>query len=164
MRRPGFTLAELMVTIAVVLVVLAIALPRFVQMTLVRNEAAVIEGLRTVVQACESWRSQGVMAGVPPSLAALAAAQPPYLDRRFQGAAAGGPLFGYRWTYAVGPPRQQAVGNVNYVLQDSYTLWADPVVRGVTGRRSFYTDQTGVIRFELNGPAGPASPAIERSN
>ncbi|MBI4226682.1 MAG: prepilin-type N-terminal cleavage/methylation domain-containing protein [Candidatus Omnitrophica bacterium] len=159
----GFTLTEVAVAIAVLIVIMTIALPQFTKMLMLRNEAATIEGLRTIVQACESWRSQGLAAGAPPSLAALAAAQPPYLDRRFQGASAGQPLFGYRWAYAAGRARQQAVGNINYAIQDRYAVRADPVQRGVTGQRSFYTDQTGVVRFELNGPAGPASTALEQA-
>lgn len=163
-RRGGFTLAEMAVVVAVLAVVLAIALPQFAKMYLVRNEAAVIEGLRAVVQACESWRSQGIMqgvpAGVPATLQLLVNAQPPYLDRRFAGAGRGS-LFGYRWTYTLGAVRQQQVGNVNYLLWDRYTLRADPVQRGVTGQRSFFVDETGVVRFDPRGAAGPASTPIE---
>jgi hypothetical protein len=45
-----------------------------------------------------------------------------------------------------------------------YTLTADPVRRGKTGRRSFYTDQSGVIRFSGNGESATANspPLFQR--
>jgi hypothetical protein len=42
-----------------------------------------------------------------------------------------------------------------------YTVTADPVQRGTSGRRSFYTDQSGVIRFSANGESATAdSPPL----
>ena len=42
-----------------------------------------------------------------------------------------------------------------------YAASADPVTRGTTGQRSFYTDQTGIIRFDPNGAATADSPPLE---
>jgi hypothetical protein len=39
--------------------------------------------------------------------------------------------------------------------QSAYTATACPVTQGVTGDRSFFVDQSGVIRFSLSCPAGP---------
>jgi hypothetical protein len=38
---------------------------------------------------------------------------------------------------------------------------ADPMTRGTTGQRSFYTDQTGVIRYNMEAPATTDSPMLE---
>jgi hypothetical protein len=37
---------------------------------------------------------------------------------------------------------------------------ADPVQRGTTGQRSFFTDQTGVVRFSGNGKPATAQSSI----
>ena len=43
----------------------------------------------------------------------------------------------------------------------SYEVDADPITRGTSGQRSFYTDQTGVIRAEETAPATSESTPIE---
>jgi len=50
--------------------------------------------------------------------------------------------------------------------KDAWSCTAVPAVPGITGAKSFYTDQTGAFRcqvFEKEGetPAGPASPTLE---
>ena len=42
-----------------------------------------------------------------------------------------------------------------------YKVTADPVRRGQTGMRSFYTDDTGVIRWSMEGPATADSPPLD---
>jgi hypothetical protein len=44
---------------------------------------------------------------------------------------------------------------------ERYKVTADPIQRGATGRRSFFTDETGVIRFERDGTATEGSQPIE---
>jgi hypothetical protein len=64
---------------------------------------------------------------------------------------AGGTKAGYIFTYnqVPGPP---AV---------SYTLNADPVSRGVTGQRSFYSDQNNVTHYNITAPAAVTDPQIQ---
>jgi hypothetical protein len=45
---------------------------------------------------------------------------------------------------------------------DGYVVKASPVELDVTGRRSFYSDQSGVIREHWGrGAAGPESPSLQ---
>jgi hypothetical protein len=44
----------------------------------------------------------------------------------------------------------------------TFKIWAQPTQHGVTGRRSFYVDQTGVVRGADRGgsPSGPNDPPV----
>lgn len=166
MKRRGFTLTEVIVAIAVLAVVTTIALPNLLKVNMTANEAAVIEGMRAVAQACESYRMNQTQFGrreYPLALDRISSPRMnlPYLDARFAGLGAGAVWRGYRWTYTVGPPTAVTVGNVVYQVRDQYILRADPVRRGVDGQRSFFLDQTTVIRFNPRAPAGPADPPVE---
>jgi hypothetical protein len=50
-----------------------------------------------------------------------------------------------------------AVGGVN----TSYTVTATPTIIGTAGQRYFFTDQSGVLRYGLTGPATVSSSAIQ---
>ncbi len=168
MKRKGFTLIEIALAVTLLAIVFAIALPSFIRMMTIGNEASVVEAMRAVVQACESYRMQGLSPnrraggqGVPASIAALATANPPYLDGRFRTLRAGQSWRGYRLVYQPTNLRTATVGNLTYNWMDGFTLRANPAVRGMTGQRYFYTDQSGVVRFSFSGPAGPNDPLLE---
>jgi IPT/TIG domain len=58
---------------------------------------------------------------------------------------------GYRFVYAAGPPVPFGI--------PTYSIHADPITPGVTGRSHYYTDQTGDIRRNATRPAGPNDPS-----
>ena len=60
---------------------------------------------------------------------------------------------GYVFGYMPGP-----ADNQGHVL--SYTITADPIQAGSTGVRHFFTDQSGVIRYNMSGPADAESQPI----
>ena len=52
-------------------------------------------------------------------------------------------------------------GDVAYSSSsESYSVKADPITPGSTGIRHFFTDQTGIIRWEANHPASGESPPL----
>lgn len=163
MLRRGFTLVEVTVTIAVLAIILAIALPNLMKMMMVANEEAVVEAMRAVALACDSYQSNTGM-GYPDTLAQLLGANPPYLDARFAPITRRTPWRGYQWVY-VSPQGGVAVATVGGVLaypsRDALTLRADPVQRGVTGQRSFFMDQSGTVRVNTRGVAGPNDPVAD---
>jgi len=164
-RRRGFTLAELAVVVGIIALVFATALPHFVKMMMVGNEEAAIEAMRAVLQSCEGYQAN-TQSGYPVSLGQLVNARPPYLDARFNLVASRWGLKGYRWFYR-GVPSSLTVSTVmgmgTYRTAGSLILTADPVVRGLTGQRSFYADQTGEIRYNTQGPAGPNNEVLEQA-
>jgi type IV pilus assembly protein PilA len=66
---------------------------------------------------------------------------------------------GYRFTYVAGErtkPRYSWMGG----RIDTYTIHADPLTPGSTGLKHFFTDQSGVIREEMDKPATEHSPPL----
>lgn len=136
-RRKGFTLVEIMIVVAIIALLAAIAIPNLLRARLNANEAAAISSLRTISTACESYRAAQSPVTYPANLAALGApaSNPPYIDNTLAGAQKQGYNFGY------------ALVNAN-----QYTCTATPVTANVTGTRTFFVDESGVIR--LNNAAG----------
>jgi hypothetical protein len=64
---------------------------------------------------------------------------------------------GYRFTYLPGEADRQD-GSVR-----AYTLRADPVQPGQTGNRHYFTDQTGIIRLDVQNEANANSPPVTTS-
>jgi hypothetical protein len=83
------------------------------------------------------------------------------------GGLATGQRSGYVFTYVPTPPEFDSPSDEARARgcmtpgAAAYEVHADPITRGTTGRRSFYTDQTGVIRFAEDGPASADSPPLE---
>ncbi len=66
---------------------------------------------------------------------------------------AAGSKAGYSFTYL-------AVDVNGDGKMDTYTIVAEPVTRGVTGQRGFFTDQAGVVRANPMGVASATSTPI----
>ncbi len=137
LNRKGFTLVELMIVIAIISLLAAIAIPNLMRSRISANESAAIANLRTISTACESFRAAQTPPSYPFSIWALTTANPPYIDNRFN-AAAGAGVQGYRYVYAPGG-------------QNMYSVTASPVTANVTGVRTFFVDQSGVIRLNNAG-------------
>jgi len=128
-------------TMAVPAIIAAIAIPNLLRSKLAANEAAAIGNMRTLASAEETFRA---VEGQYTTLAGLGNAVPAYIDSVL----ASGAKQGY-----------------SYNLQHSKQTWsciAKPVNPGTTGNRAFYVDQSGVIRFEMDGSEpGSDSPPLE---
>jgi hypothetical protein len=68
------------------------------------------------------------------------------------GVLASGVQRGYSFTYRPSPA-------INGVIA-LFSITAEPIQKGTTGERYFFTDQTGVIRVETGKPATAESPPI----
>src|SRR5262250_2319097 len=127
-KQKGFSLIELLIVVAIILIIAAIAIPNLLRSKMAANEASAVGSLRTLNTACITY-STTYGPGYPAT-----AATADLID----GVLAGGTKSGYTFVYAAGA----AVGG----QIPTYTITADPVNRGTTGQRGFFTDQSGVIR------------------
>jgi len=137
-QRGGLTVLELMIVVSVIAVVAAIAIPSLAHAKKVGNEASAFSALRSISTVNTQYRTRfGVFSD---SLADLEAAG--YLG--FNEAT---PKGGYSFLYA-------RAGN-------AWACNASPITFGQEGDRSFYIDESGVIRFADGVPAMGADAPLD---
>jgi prepilin-type N-terminal cleavage/methylation domain-containing protein len=161
----GFTLIELLIVVAIILIIAAIAIPNLLRSRMAANEASAVGSLRTINTAAVTYSST-YGNGFPPTLQTLgppAGGGTPTCDAAglIDNVLASGQKSGYKFTYVAGNDKiPQAPPNCSSPGSNTYTLNADPISPGTTGIRYFYTDESGVIRFNATGQAGPNDPPI----
>jgi len=154
-RQKGFSLIELLVVVAVILIISAIAIPNFIRSKMRANEAAAVQNSRNISTA-EVVYSTTYGIGFSATLVSLAGGAAP-VDQGHSGliddVLGAGSKSGYTFTYTI--LSQDALGHVT-----GYALNADPMTTS-TGQRHFYTDQTAVIRANNSVTAGPTDLALQ---
>ena len=152
----GFSLIEVIVVVAVILIIGAIAVPRLMQARAAANEASAASSLRVISQMQIHYQTSFGL-GFAPSLDALG---PPISGQQPSATAAGlidsvlasGIKNGYSFVYV---PIDTGNG-----IPLKYTMNANPISPGQTGDRYFYLDETNVIRWKRDGPADRTSPPL----
>lgn len=161
--QKGFSLIELLIVVAIILIVAAIAIPNFLRSKMAANEASAVASMHMIVTAEASYNQSYLNQGYSNSLVDLGGAPPCsvatptnacLIDNLLAnaGTAAAGKS-GYYFTYTPITPAG--------TLVTTYTLTGLPVQPGSTGQRGFYTDDTGVIRYALSGSATSTSSPIQ---
>jgi type IV pilus assembly protein PilA len=152
----GFSLIELLIVVAVILVIAAIAIPNFVKSKMRANEAAAVQNLRNITTADVIY-STTYAVGFSPDLPSLSGNGPLVTQTNAQlidEVLATGKKSGYQFTYLV--VTTDAQGNAT-----SYSVNADPLVPNYTGTRHFYADQTAVIRENDTAPAAATDSPLQ---
>jgi type IV pilus assembly protein PilA len=149
-KRRGFTLIELLIVIAIIVVLISAAAPKFSQYLMSARETAALSGIRTIHTAQTQYSSQfGRFATSLTELGPPTGGQPGLAGADLiQSDLALGVKQGYK-----------------YVLEQTptgYKISAAPVAYNRDGRRSFYSDQTMVLRENWGPePATTTSPEIK---
>jgi type IV pilus assembly protein PilA len=143
----GFTLVELLIVIAVMCILMSMAIPSLIQSRMAANETSAIGSLRLIAKGMEIYRvkAMGGSNAYPTDFRVLGSMSPPELDEVLATGSKSGYLFSGGGTAS------------------NFEISAVPMRYGSTGRRSFYVDASGVLRFtENNGnPAGPSDSPIQ---
>jgi type IV pilus assembly protein PilA len=135
----GFSLIELLIVIAIILIIITIAVPKYQKTQMFMKETAAIKAVQTIHQMEVQYQSQYGRYAVslvelgPPASGAATPAAADLIGNDL----ANGIKQGYKFTLT---------GN-----QGGYVINAVPEVYGSSGSRTFYSDQTMVIR-ENYGP------------
>jgi prepilin-type N-terminal cleavage/methylation domain-containing protein len=146
MSRRGFTLIELMIVIAIIAIIAAIAIPNLIEARKGSNEAAAIGALRTISTAQSLYREgdkdgNGVF-DYASSLAQLASA-----GGLIDSVLGGGVKQGYLFT-------------MTSSSRFEWSARANPASHRKSGDRSFFVDESGVIRFSTTTTASVGDSAI----
>ncbi len=157
MRQAGFSLIELLIVVAIILIIAAIAIPSLISSRMSANEASAVESLRTIQSSLTAYAITYPAVGYAAQLTDLGdGGTSPCAPTTIQACMidntlANGIKSGYVVTYVQDASNTPSTG---------YTLNADPISRGSTGRRSFFTNTPGVVRYNTAAAATLADPVI----
>ena len=164
-KQKGFSLIELLIVVAIILIIAAIAIPNLIRSKMAANEASAVATLRTLNTAEVVYSSTYSVAtvfaaplnalgdggtpaacaqGAPPPTSAAAC----LIDGALENAGTAPGKSGYLLNYGV--PTATA----------SYTLNNDPTQPGSTGVRHFFSDATLVIRQNATAAASSTDNPI----
>jgi prepilin-type N-terminal cleavage/methylation domain-containing protein len=151
----GFSLIELLIVVAIILIIAAIAIPSLLQARIAANESSAVASLRTINTAMITYNSTYPSQGYAASLPVLGPDANPCTPSStnaclIDSALAAGWKAGYNFAATGGAPQNGA--NTNYFAS------AVPVTLKVTGNRSFCAVDDAVVRVQPSG-AGIASRA-----
>jgi len=151
-HQTGFSLMELMIVVALIVIILAMAIPSMKEAKIHADEASAVASVRAINTAEITY--QATFGGFADSLANLGGAEPCsksaatacLLDQSL----AGGVKSGYKL--------EATGGNASGGDNTSYVVGAAPEVFDRTGKRLFCSTEKNVIRADLNAGGSTTPP------
>ena len=154
-NRAGFSLLEMIIVVATILVIAAVAIPNVLRSRASANEASAIASLNVLAHCLNSYRVEHPSVGYPQNIRVLSPQVENCIDQPLADATEGGePKGGYTFSYT----RTNVIG----MMATGYALTARPVECNRTGNQTFYMDESRAARFE-NAPQADCPEATQDS-
>ena len=155
-KQKGFSLIELLIVVAVILIIASIAIPNLLKAKQASNETGAAANLKTMHTALVGYSEQCHGQGFPASLASAGPGDgsctggSQHLDAVL--GVASPAKQGFNYTYVAGAAAPNGA-------VDSYTLNADPWSAN-SAKKHYFIDATGVIRYNDLAPATASDSAL----
>ena len=164
-REKGFSLIELLIVVAIILIIAAIAIPDLLKSRQAANQASAVGSLRTINTAEITYastyntgysRTLTVLDGNAPVTSPSAAG---LIDSVLASGAKSSYLFYYVSCPATPGPDDGTMGNGTCAMVTTYQLVGNPAGGPNTGN-FYYTDASGVIRQNNQTLAAPTDSPL----
>lgn len=146
-KAKGFSLIELLLVVAIMLILAAIAIPAYLRARISANEASAVSSVRTITNAQVIYKISHV--GYASDMSLLGPANADLID----------PLLGSS------PYRKSGYSFSTVGDSSTFAVYATPVSAGSSGVRTFCTSTTAYIQFQPDGsacdPNDPATPVLQ---
>jgi type IV pilus assembly protein PilA len=158
-KQKGFSLIELLIVVAIILIIAAIAIPNLLRARMAANESSAASGIRTINTAEVSYNSNYPTVGYSADLVSLGPGGPTatcpvppvqatacLIDGALADAGAN-PKSGYLYTYA-------SQAGANTAALTNYQVEANPAAFNSTGVKAFCSFEDAVVRTDNGTTAG----------
>ena len=162
-KQKGFSLIELLIVVAIILIIAAIAIPNLLRARMAANESSAVGSIRTITTAQITYDSTYPTVGFANALSNLGGTGSPCVSSPTNsclidnvlaqdGNPAGSGKSGYKFAVAAGPTAGGVV--VGFGAQGS------PITVNQTGIRGFCSTEDGVVRVDPTGTCSTAEATI----
>jgi len=152
-KQKGFSLIELLIVVAIILIIAAIAIPNLLRARIAANEASAVSSLRTMNTACITYNTSfNAYPTALTNLAPVASGATPtstsadLLDATLTTS----PFQKSGYTFALTSATPGVV----------YAITATPMNINTTGVRQFFTNESGVIHYAIGAAATATSSPL----